>query len=97
MSYQGRGVAVSDVVVASAPVLVTPACTACGACLLTCPEHAIRPVHSTPRHDAQGRGAALVILVDRCTGCLECVEVCPADAVVEVSGPVHEHAGGIRP
>jgi len=53
--------------------LVTDACTACGACLLTCPEHAIVP--SLP----------LQVRADRCTGCGECVEICPADALVEVS------------
>jgi Pyruvate/2-oxoacid:ferredoxin oxidoreductase delta subunit len=47
------------------------ACQGCGACLLTCPEHAIRP-----------SGAALLVHADRCTGCGECVEVCPVDAIV---------------
>jgi ferredoxin len=51
--------------------LITSDCTACGACLLTCPEHAI--VASLP----------LVVREDRCTSCGECVEVCPADAVLE--------------
>ncbi len=52
--------------------LITSDCTACGACLLTCPEHAI--VASLP----------LVVREDRCTSCGECVEVCPADAVLEM-------------
>ena len=52
----------------------TDACTGCGACLLTCPTHAIRPVRASG-------GAALTVLADRCTACGECVEVCPADAV----------------
>jgi Pyruvate/2-oxoacid:ferredoxin oxidoreductase delta subunit len=51
--------------------VVTAGCRGCGACLLTCPEHAIRP----------GRDEPLVVLGDRCTGCGECVEVCPADAI----------------
>jgi ferredoxin len=46
-------------------------CVGCGACLLTCPTHAIRPV--------EGR---LHAREERCTGCGECVEVCPVDAVV---------------
>jgi ferredoxin len=50
----------------------TSACTACGACLLTCPEHAIVPTVPLRLRD------------DRCTGCGECVEVCPADAVLEL-------------
>jgi electron transport complex protein RnfB len=50
-------------------------CTGCGACLLTCPTHAIRPA-----------GGGLVALAERCTGCGECVEVCPADAVDLLSG-----------
>jgi ferredoxin len=45
-------------------------CQGCGACLLTCPESALRP-----------RGASLVVLEDRCTSCGECIEVCPADAI----------------
>lgn len=54
----------------SAPVRVTTRCQGCGACLLTCPAHAIRP-HGSPLH----------VLADLCTGCLECVEVCPVDAI----------------
>jgi len=52
--------------------VVTDACTACGACLLTCPEHAIVV------------GLPLRVRDDRCTSCGECVEVCPADAVLEL-------------
>ncbi len=52
--------------------VVTADCTACGACLLTCPEHAIVA------------GLPLRVRDDRCTSCGECVEVCPADAVHEV-------------
>ncbi len=51
-----------------AGVRVTAACRGCGACLLTCPEHAIRPVHD------RGIGAPLTVLPGRCTGCGECVE-----------------------
>ena len=54
------------------------ACQGCGACLLTCPEHAIRP-----RSGASAASAAiLVVEPDRCTGCGECIEVCPVDAIV---------------
>ncbi len=49
--------------------LVTDDCTACGACLLTCPEHAILP--TLPLQ-----------VTDRCTDCGECIEVCPRDALV---------------
>ena len=58
-----------------APAMVTAACLGCGACLLTCPEHAIRPVH-----DRGGR-PPLAVLPGRCTGCGECAEICPADAI----------------
>lgn len=54
-------------------VAITPSCTACGACLPTCPERALRVV--------VGGRPPLRVLEDRCTGCLECVEVCPADAI----------------
>ncbi len=54
-----------------APYVVTEACTACGACLLTCPEAAIVPI------------LPLQVRADRCTSCGECVEVCPADALLE--------------
>ena len=51
------------------PVITTD-CRGCGACLLTCPEHAIRP-----------HGAPLAVLGELCTECGECVEVCPANAI----------------
>lgn len=49
---------------------ITSGCVGCGACLLTCPEHAIRP-----------SGGSLIVL-SHCTDCGECVEVCPVDAVI---------------
>ena len=55
--------------------LVLDTCTACGACLLTCPEHALVPT------------VPLTVRADRCTRCGECVEVCPADALVELPAP----------
>ena len=65
--------------------VVLDTCTACGACLLTCPEHAI--VASLP----------LVVRGDRCTSCGECVEVCPADALLELRPgavlPPADHGG----
>lgn len=53
-------------------VLVTSACTACGACLPTCPERALLPAPGRP-----------LVVGARCTGCLACVEVCPTGALVE--------------
>lgn len=59
----------------STMIAVVGACQGCGACLLTCPEHAIRPVW-------QAAGAArLMVREDLCTGCGECIEVCPVDAI----------------
>lgn len=54
---------------------VVGACQGCGACLLTCPEHAIRPSRRT------NDSAELIVRKDLCTGCGDCVEVCPVDAI----------------
>ena len=56
--------------VAMMPPVEVLACQGCGACLLTCPEHAIVP-----------RARGLDVRGDRCTGCGECIEVCPVDAI----------------
>jgi len=58
---------------ATLTVSVTADCTACGACLFTCPERAL--VAAPRRPD---------VVTDRCTGCLACVEICPRDAIEEV-------------
>jgi precorrin-8X/cobalt-precorrin-8 methylmutase len=58
-------------------VTVAATCTACGACIATCPERALVPA---PR-----RPAVIDVL---CTDCLACLEVCPVDAIVP-SAPVH--------
>ncbi|HMF83992.1 MAG TPA: 4Fe-4S binding protein [Acidimicrobiia bacterium] len=54
-------------------VTVTAACTACGACIVTCPERALLVAPHRPQ-----------VVDERCTTCLACVEVCPRDAVEEV-------------
>lgn len=56
--------------------VVGSGCVGCGACLATCPEHAIRP----------GAAVPLVILAARCSGCGECVEICPVDTIQQVAG-----------
>jgi electron transport complex protein RnfB len=62
-------------------------CRGCGACLLTCPQHALRPVPG-----------GLRVRADRCTGCLECLEICPVDAIsatlLEPSGARFRHPIG---
>lgn len=58
---------------------VTAGCVGCGACLRTCPEHAIRPA-------ARGGSAPLVVIAAACTGCAECAEVCPVEACEPVGG-----------
>lgn len=61
-------------------VTVDDRCTACGACIVTCPEGALRAAPDLP-----------VLRPGRCTGCLACVEVCPAGAItpIEVGQPRH--------
>lgn|GEM_PF-572512 len=54
----------------SRPLSISAACTACGACLRTCPEHALRPAPRRP-----------TVVAARCTSCGECVEICPTDAI----------------
>ncbi|MHB8329586.1 MAG: indolepyruvate ferredoxin oxidoreductase subunit alpha [Acidimicrobiales bacterium] len=51
-------------------VVIDYRCTACGACLLTCPEEALRPAPKRP-----------VVVDALCTGCMECVEICPTSAI----------------
>ena len=53
--------------------LVDDSCTACGACLFTCPSHAFVV------------GVPLAVDPVRCTDCGACVEVCPADAITRVA------------
>lgn len=65
-----RGEHVTVAVAALHPLQISSACTACGGCLRTCPEHALRPAPARP-----------VVVVARCTSCGECVEICPTDAI----------------
>jgi anaerobic sulfite reductase subunit C len=51
-------------------VVVGRGCTACGACLHTCPERALLPAAGRPAVDG-----------GRCTECMACVEICPAGAI----------------
>ncbi len=53
-------------------VTIDARCTACGACIVTCPEMALLAAPRRP-----------LVVSDRCTGCLACIEVCPAGAVSE--------------
>jgi Pyruvate/2-oxoacid:ferredoxin oxidoreductase delta subunit len=59
-------------------MVIISGCQGCGACLLTCPERALRAAPAAPR-----------VLADRCTGCGECVEICPVDAI-SMAGPAGE-------
>lgn len=53
-------------------VMIGPSCTACGACLITCPTGALQPAPRRPE-----------VIAEMCTGCLECLEICPAGAISE--------------
>lgn len=56
----------------AAPVAVGDACTACGACIATCPEGALLPAPRLPR-----------LAGSLCTGCFACLEICPTGAITE--------------
>ncbi|MGH9297541.1 MAG: 4Fe-4S binding protein [Acidimicrobiales bacterium] len=60
----------------TAPIVVLDSCTACGACLLTCPEGALLP---SPRRPS--------VVASLCTSCGECIEICPRGALVEPVAP----------
>ena len=60
----------------SVTLAVEDSCTACGACVATCPTAALLPAPRRPAARPQ-----------RCTACLACVEVCPVDALVVGEGP----------
>jgi electron transport complex protein RnfB len=62
--------------VSAAAVAVSDRCQGCGACLLTCPVHALRP-----------RGPRLLVSAGLCTGCLDCLDVCPVDAIDLLENP----------
>jgi ferredoxin len=51
-------------------VSITSDCTACGACLATCPTGALLTAPQRPR-----------VLDRRCIDCWSCIEICPADAI----------------
>jgi Fe-S-cluster-containing hydrogenase component 2 len=54
-------------------VRVTASCTACGACLVTCPERALRRAAKRP-----------LVVEAACTACWACIEICPAGAIEAV-------------
>ncbi|MDA8038459.1 MAG: 4Fe-4S binding protein [Actinomycetota bacterium] len=55
-------------------LVVRAGCTACGACLLTCPVRALLPAPLRP-----------VVVDRRCTACGECVEICPRGVLLILS------------
>ena len=59
-----------------AVTVIIGACQGCGACVLTCPQRAIRPAAGAP-----------VVVTARCDGCGECEEICPVDAITIQSPP----------
>jgi ferredoxin len=70
-------------VTASAAVLrIDETCTACGLCLATCPEGALRVAPRRPR-----------LVATRCTLCLACIEVCPVDAIWETCSETGSETG----
>ncbi|MHB1987877.1 MAG: 4Fe-4S binding protein [Acidimicrobiales bacterium] len=57
------------------PIEILSSCTACGACILTCPEQALVTAPGRPE-----------VVVRRCSSCGECIEICPRGAIVEPPG-----------
>ena len=51
-------------------VVIRATCTACGACLITCPADALMAAPGRPSVNQWN-----------CTDCLACLEVCPVDAI----------------
>jgi len=74
-SFEGLGPSTGVPLMARAganeTVRVTEACTACGACLATCPERALRMAPRRP-----------LVIDAACTACWACIEICPAGAIV---------------
>lgn len=67
-------------------VTINPRCTACGACIWTCPESALLPAPHRP-----------VVEASLCTDCLACIEICPVDAINAPGPPARfEDPGSIR-
>jgi ferredoxin len=60
-------------------VSITTGCTACGACLATCPTGALLIAPLRPQVDDRG-----------CIDCWACIEICPADAIK--AGPAQPSA-----
>ena len=61
--------------IASSSVRIDARCTACGNCIVTCPEVALLRAPKRP-----------AVIDDLCTSCGACIEVCPVDAITETSG-----------
>jgi MinD superfamily P-loop ATPase len=55
-------------------VVVDDRCTACGACLVTCPTLALVAAPFRPR-----------VVDQRCNGCGECIEICPRGAISDAT------------
>jgi electron transport complex protein RnfB len=63
----------TDAQLAWTTVAIDDRCTACGACIATCPERALLPARKKPD-----------VVDSLCTACGACIEVCPRGAVNEV-------------
>ncbi|MGH3780392.1 MAG: cobalamin biosynthesis protein [Pseudonocardiaceae bacterium] len=68
-------VAVAALAPRASPLSISSACTVCGACLPTSPEHALRRAPQRP-----------MVIAARCACCGEPVEICPTDAI-RLRGP----------